>query len=189
MTPTIAPRGKPNKTTTATVIASQAAPIMERRRGGTETCKTCRAMHMLLEQDVLSKMPVLENLITKLEHLNKQLATLAVEQRQETRCLREDDMVTGRRQYAEVTRETTATTTLLVGNRVLRDVHTGTAADGSRIMVRQNYGASLQDSEWDHDRRRSNKWSATLGGTREMTDTLYIVCIISITHLFFFIIF
>ena len=59
------------------------------------TCKTCRAMPMLL-QPVMSKMSAMENVITKLEE--------------------------NRRPYAEVVRQQTTKTSLVVGNSLLRDI-------------------------------------------------------------------
>ena len=100
-------------------------------------------MPMLLQQ-VMNKMSAMEIVITKLEASNQQLVTLVVEQRQELRGLREDVMAENRRPYAEVVRQQTTKTSLVVGNSLLRDIKPKMSDDGTPVKVYSKSGASFK---------------------------------------------
>ena len=136
------------------------------------TCKTCRAMPMLLQQ-VMNKMSAMENVITKLEASNQQLVTLVVEQRQELRGLREDVMAENRRPYAEVVRQQTTKTCLVVGNSLLRDIKPEMSDDGTPVKVYSKSGASFKEigELMEEAAKKFNvKEIVIVGGTRETMD-------------------
>ncbi len=139
-------------------------------------CQTCRQMPTLVER-ILQKVTALKSFVTTLEQSNQQLIALVQEQRQEMRTLREDALTQrGRLSYADVTRTTQVKrtdTTLLVGNELLRDVHSDKTNDGNLIKIRRLSGASFDEIGAMIDDAATEdhlKQIIILAGTHEMTE-------------------
>ena len=142
-------------------------------------CQSCRQMPTLVEK-ILQKVTALESCVTTLQESNQQLIALVQEQREEKRSLREDALPQkGRRSYADVTRTTqvkpTNTTTLLVGNELLQDIHVDETNDGDPIKIRRLSGAafdaigSMIDDAATEDRIKE---IIIVAGTHEMTEDI-----------------
>ena len=116
---------------------------------------------------------VIENSILrdKVSHLTEQ-ASKTQDTLRELHNLRAD--VTRGHLYADLSRTKPAGTTLVVGNSLLRDVHTETTTDGHSIKIVKKSGATLKKLLIEEATRRGDvlRKIVIVGGTRELTDNV-----------------
>ena len=142
---------------------------------GIWACTSCRQLPVPVSR-LLDKTSALELLVEKLTHSNQHLVTIAEQQCEEMRKLRDVVAANASQPPSVVTNITDAKskpTTLLVGDSRLRDVHLEENASGNPIRARVKSGARFIDiGEMIDDAAKTSAIGEIIivGGAREMKE-------------------